>query len=147
MFGHGDGGGGPSVSHLEKLTRLKNCPGLPVLRLDSTPEKFFDDVAADREKFLGNGLPPPRWSGELYLELHQGTLTSQAKIKKQNRKCESLLRGCDALFVQYVLNGGDSTVTLDNKSWTMQDIKCELKALWKDLLLNQFHDVIRKYIS
>ena len=43
---------------------------------------------------------PPVWVGELYLELHRGTYTSQAKNKRGNRKSEFLLR--DAEFFDAV---------------------------------------------
>ena len=44
LFGHGDGGGGPAVSHLEKLRRLAPCPALPRLHMESSPEEFFAQV-------------------------------------------------------------------------------------------------------
>jgi alpha-mannosidase len=44
LFGHGDGGGGPAVSHLEKLNRMVAAPGLPRIHMEATPEEFFHQV-------------------------------------------------------------------------------------------------------
>ena len=84
--------------------------------------------------------PPPRWVGELYLELHQGTLTSQALIKKQNRLCESMFRSLEAALVAVV----HSTSQLPVASAELAGCMSKIKELWKILLLNQFHDVIRE---
>jgi alpha-mannosidase len=79
LFGVGDGGGGPQISHLEQLQRLKNCEEMPYIRTDITPDMFFDSIAKDFSRCQSDSgyPPPPVWVGELYLELHQGTLTSQ----------------------------------------------------------------------
>ncbi len=42
----------------------------------------------------------PTWVGELYLELHRGTYTTQARNKRSNRKCEFALR--DAEFFDVI---------------------------------------------
>lgn len=143
LFGIGDGGGGPHMSHLAQLHRLKLCKGLPRIHADTTPADFFDKIKKD---FYCRGAgypPPPRWVGELYLELHQGSLTSQARIKMQNRQCESRLRGVEALCVYcWRLS---FLVQLDEPSRALlQGMTAEITALWKDVLLNQFHDVLRK---
>jgi alpha-mannosidase len=93
-------------------------------------------------------VPPPEWIGELYLELHQGTLTSQATIKKQNRQCEISLCALDALYVWCVVcvAKGDVIVGEQERVY-LNSLKDLLTALWKDLLLNQFHDVLRKFSS
>ena len=84
LFGWGDGGGGPTREMLASAHLQKSIEGAPKVRI-STPEEFFEQ--AERE--LKN---PSRWNGELYLELHRGTLTSQSHTKHGNRRCESLLR-------------------------------------------------------
>jgi len=150
LFGHGDGGGGPAVSHLEYLQRELHCLGLPKLSLNNSVEDFFEAVEADHKKCSEVGMFPPRWVGELYLELHQGTLTSQANIKKQNRLCEALLRGCDAMFaLVHVANmthySQQDRETLGRDKTDLNSLKKEITQLWKDLLLNQFHDVIRMF--
>ena len=152
LFGHGDGGGGPAVSHLEQLQRLQHCEALPTVKLDSDPNTFFQEVERDHAACRAHNIPPPRWVGELYLELHQGTLTSQAAIKSQNRQCEALLRAVDALLCLCLVvplvnsddngtgNGGHEGVCAVG----VKEIQVEVRTLWKDLLLNQFHDVLRK---
>ncbi len=150
LFGHGDGGGGPHTSHLEQLQRLQICKGLPNIRINFTPEEFFNQIKNDfnnKKHGIGIGSPPvPLWVGELYLELHQGTLTSQALIKKLNRSCENLLRGLETLYIlkwiQFLLIG---TGTISEYSTSLLNDAITIKDMWKTVLLNQFHDVIRKY--
>lgn len=47
LFGHGDGGGGPSEAHLQQLQRLQRCSGLPRIHTTTSPEAFFDEVQRD----------------------------------------------------------------------------------------------------
>ena len=118
-FGWGDGGGGPTEEMLENFARLKGFPAMPRLRM-AMVEDFFD------------GLPKtglPRWTGELYLELHRGTLTTQAKVKKLNREAEHRLLEAEALLTLASLRGAAYPAD-------------ELEAAWKTLLLNQFHDIL-----
>ena len=83
-FGYGDGGGGPTRDHIEYLIRCKDLEGVPKTRI-CEPMDFFRDL----EK---KGIPDAVYVGELYLQVHRGTYTSQAKTKKGNRKSEILLR-------------------------------------------------------
>src|SRR5918997_1345977 len=85
-FGWGDGGGGPSEKMLENYDRLKDFPAMPRLRMARVDE-FFASLPEE-------GLP--EWVGELYLELHRGTLTTQAKVKKLNREAEHRLLEAEA---------------------------------------------------
>ena len=85
-FGWGDGGGGPSERMLENYARLKDFPAMPRLRM-ARVDDFFAALPED-------GLP--RWVGELYLELHRGTLTTQARVKKLNRAAEHRLLEAEA---------------------------------------------------
>ena len=71
----------------------------------------------------------PRWVGELYLELHRGTLTSQALVKKLNRESEHRLVEAEALGALAARNG-----------YVYQSD--EIETAWKTLLLNQFHDIL-----
>ncbi len=118
-FGWGDGGGGPSVRMLENYARLKEFPALPRLRMTHVDEFF----AALPEKGL------PRWVGELYLELHRATLTTQAKVKALNRAAEHRLLEAEAFAARASLHG----FAYPNDA---------LEAAWKILLLNQFHDIL-----
>ncbi len=122
-FGHGNGGGGPTREMIERSRRLADLDGAPRLLLGTTDE-FFDHVEAE----IDDGAPVPVWNGELYFEMHRGTLTSQAKTKVGNRRCEVLLREAELWWA----SGGDVPA----------EVAAELDALWKEVLLQQFHDII-----
>ncbi|MCA9860324.1 MAG: alpha-mannosidase, partial [Thermomicrobiales bacterium] len=118
-FGWGDGAGGPTDRMLENYERIRDFPALPRLRMGKV-EEFFAS------------LPPddlPNVVGELYLELHRGTLTTQARTKKLNRASEH------RLFEAEVFS---SIASLDG----YHPPAGELEAAWKSLLLNQFHDIL-----
>ena len=85
-FGWGDGGGGPSARMLENYARIKEFPALPRLRMAHI-EEYFAALPA-------SGLPV--WVGELYLEFHRGTLTTQAGTKALNRAAEHRLLEAEA---------------------------------------------------
>ena len=90
LFGWGDGGGGPTERHLEFLRRGRNAPNYPEVASGRRALDFFRDAKARSKDLL-------TWTGELYLELHRGTYTSQAANKKANRECEFLLRDAEIL--------------------------------------------------
>ena len=115
VYGAGDGGGGPGEVHLELTRREQNLRGLPRVEY-STADRFFR--ALEQQEITHTHV------GELYLETHQGTYTTQGAIKKYNRLVERKLHNAEALAA---LTGG-GTEALD--------------AHWKALLLNQFHDII-----
>jgi alpha-mannosidase len=118
-FGWGDGGGGPSEEMLENFARLRDFAAMPRLRM-ARVEDFFAALPKDAL---------PRWVGELYLELHRGTLTTQAKVKKLNREAEHRLQEAEALATLAARHGASYP-------------KEELEGLWKAVLLNQFHDIL-----
>lgn len=122
LFGIGDGGGGPGEEHLERLTREKRLNGLvPVVQEPAA--NFFNKIAVDSDKYK-------TWFGELYLEFHQGTYTSQARNKRFNRKLELALREAEYALVQAYIQKG--------KAYP----QAELEAIWKEILLYQFHDIL-----
>jgi alpha-mannosidase len=121
-FGHGDGGGGPTAGMLERLRRYADCEGMPKLE-PMAPGTFFDRLEAESEDL-------PVWVGELYLELHRATLTTQGPVKTANRRAEFLLRDVEFLAA---VNAAASGAAVPS---------AELDAAWKTLLLNQFHDII-----
>lgn len=148
LYGYGDGGGGPSIEMLEKAGRLHDFEGLPKLELE-TAREFFEKAEAEAGQ-----TRLPEWFGELYLEVHRGTYTSQARNKLENRRAEFLLR--EAEFF-------DSVARLVDPDWiqsaadpprAVYDVtgldeempaaphKRALERAWKLLLLNQFHDII-----
>lgn len=119
-FGYGDGGGGPSAEMLERARLLADTAGLPHLRI-RPPGDFFEDLEAELAQ-----PGTPRWRGELYFEMHRGTLTSQAQTKVGNRRCEVMLREVEL----WAATVGDSSYT------------DELDHLWKRVLTQQFHDIV-----
>ncbi|NEW04800.1 alpha-mannosidase [Paenibacillus sp. SYP-B3998] len=121
LFGIGDGGGGPGEEHLERLKREKNLQGLAPVQQEPALQ-FFDKLAAKSERYK-------RWKGELYLEKHQGTLTSQARNKSYNRKMEKALRELEFAAALHTASGGDYPSD-------------ELDEIWKEVLLYQFHDIL-----
>ncbi|MFM7686566.1 MAG: alpha-mannosidase, partial [Actinomycetota bacterium] len=122
-YGHGNGGGGPTREMVERASRLADLDGAPRLTLGTT-DQFFDRVEAE----IATGAPVPRWTGELYFEMHRGTLTSQSRTKVGNRRCERLLREAELWWASL----GDVPA----------EVAQELDGLWKEVLLQQFHDII-----
>jgi alpha-mannosidase len=125
LYGWGDGGGGPTMEMLETASGLKNMPGLPEVRL-GTAEDYFQRLE-DRLRLH----PLPVWDGELYLEYHRGTYTSQAAIKKANRSSEILYH--DAEWIS----------TLGHVLEVLPEgAEDSLREGWELILLNQFHDIL-----
>jgi alpha-mannosidase len=87
--GFGDGGGGASEEMLERARRLKNLAGIPKARW-GTAEAFFDRLAKLQDKL-------PSYQGELYLEYHRGTYTTQGLFKFWHRALERALQAREAL--------------------------------------------------
>ncbi len=124
-FGWGDGGGGPTKEMLERARVMKNIPGIPKVQIDTT-ENYFNRIYKNIPK---KALDV--WEGELYFEMHRGTYTSQAYVKRANRKSELLMHEIEFLCVlSDVLNQEDRYP------------RTEIKSLWEKILLNQFHDVL-----
>ncbi|WP_329302241.1 glycosyl hydrolase-related protein [Streptomyces sp. NBC_00659] len=123
-FGWGDGGGGPTREMLEKARRLRSLEGSPTVRIEK-PEAFF---AAAEEEY---GAHAPVWSGELYLELHRATYTTQAKTKQGNRRSEHALREAELWCTTAAVRDPSYTYPYD-----------ALDRLWKTVLLHQFHDIL-----
>ena len=126
VYGHGDGGGGPTRAMIENVRRMeRGIPGCPRLRHDSMGP-FFSRLA---ERMRTEPAEFPTWVGELYLEYHRGTLTSVAKNKRNNRLAENVLREIELLAVL----ARDCSVP-----WPRE----RLWDLWQIVLLNQFHDIL-----
>ncbi|MFJ3951992.1 alpha-mannosidase [Streptomyces libani] len=126
-FGWGDGGGGPTREMLERARRLRSLEGSPRVEIEP-PARFF---ASAHEEY---GAAAPVWSGELYLEFHRGTYTSQAKTKQGNRRSEHLLREAELWAATAAVRAGaDSSYAYPYDA---------LDRLWKTVLLHQFHDIL-----
>lgn len=119
LFGVGDGGGGPNDDHVEIGLRQKNMEGCPKVSFGRA-DGFFARMEKFRDRLAV-------WEGELYVEAHRGTLTSQAGVKKANRLLEYRLKTLEFLCSCLPLAQYPAT---------------ELDGIWKILLINQFHDIL-----
>ena len=97
-YGYGDGGGGPQFEQIELARRVKDLNGVPKSE-HTTVGEFMQNL----EKDVKN---PNTYKGELYLELHRGTLTNQHNIKRNNRKAEFALRDLEILTVNEAVKNG-----------------------------------------
>lgn len=116
-LGIGDGGGGPKEEHIERILLAADLEGVPKACFGFVSD-FFDRLSRESDRL-------ETYRGELYLELHRGTLTSQAFTKKQNRIFEEAFRVLEALYA------------------TAGDYPAEaMKAILHDGLTLQFHDIL-----
>ncbi|MFE2967486.1 alpha-mannosidase [Streptomyces sp. NPDC059340] len=122
-FGHGDGGGGPTREMMERARRLASLEGSAKVRVEH-PDAFF---ATAREEIPRDQV----WSGELYLELHRATYTSQARTKQGNRRSEHRMREAELWATTAALNAPGYSYPYE-----------KLDRLWKTVLLHQFHDIL-----
>lgn len=123
-FGHGDGGGGPTREMLENIRETKDFPAMPKVSHGKAID-FFRKL----EESCGKDLPT--WNGELYLEGHRGTYTTQARNKKANRKSEFAMH--DAEWLACLAAGLDGEYRYPHE---------DIIETWKLICLNQFHDII-----
>ncbi|MBU5288427.1 alpha-mannosidase [Paraclostridium bifermentans] len=127
-YGFGDGGGGVNREMLEYRKRLDKMPGLPNVKTGKASEYFrcLKEKVEKTEEYVHT------WDGELYLEYHRGTYTSQAYTKMMNRKLELLYRETEWLSTVACLTNNDWSLYANN----------EITKGWKTILRNQFHDII-----
>ncbi len=124
-YGYGDGGGGVTRDMLEMRRAMDRLPGLPWVKPVKAGE-FFQNLHEDVEN---SDEYVHTWDGELYLEYHRGTYTSQAYNKKTNRHMEQELTRTEWLAsVSFAKGGGYPHQVID--------------ACWREVLLQQFHDII-----
>ena len=123
LFGVGDHGGGPSIEMIGRIEHLKTIDIYPSVVYGTTKE-YLDWL---KKEDLSN---VPVWNDELYLEYHQGTYTTQAKMKKYNRLSEI-------------------TLTNAEKYSSLSHLLCkgkyksgDLEEAWEGAMLNQFHDIL-----
>jgi alpha-mannosidase len=110
-----DHGGGPTRHSLDILRRLQDKPLMPQARC-STVANYAREVAA------AEGLPVHVGeSGTVF----EGCYTTHADTKRYNRHGENLLGTAETLSVVAGLDRGE-----------------ELRAAWRKVLFNQFHDII-----
>jgi len=122
LYGIGDHGGGPNREILDRVRSYKDLFVAPEF-IHSKSIKFLKNMKNDIEKSI------PEWNDELYLQYHRGTYTTQAKIKKNNRKAESRLSYIEKL------------ASISNM-FDFEYPYSRLEKAWKLILTNQFHDIL-----
>lgn len=127
-YGFGDGGGGVNRDILECRRRIDKIPGMPNLKTSRAGDYFRDlkETVKNTDQYVNT------WDGELYLEYHRGTYTSQGYNKRMNRKMELLYRRAEWFAVLDALKKKDIRFAKQE----------ELTTGWKHILTDQFHDII-----
>ena len=129
----------PEISELESQGDSSIRESHPILRQDKVVRNldefesanFSTNVESEHLKGDVSTLPPlPIWKDELYLEFHRGCYTTRADQKRQNRRCEELLYQAELL---------SSLATICTGAVYP---KFELESAWKQVLFNQFHDIL-----
>lgn len=122
-YGYGDGGGGPTDEMYRKLEFYREkTPQIPHIthgRLD----EFYEDIVKKYNEL-------PRWYGEIYIELHRGTYTTNTKIKHLVWYTDYILRVFEQL--------ASLNMYLCNRTYPSE----LLERLWKKLMLSEFHDIL-----
>ncbi|MCL2089395.1 MAG: glycosyl hydrolase-related protein [Oscillospiraceae bacterium] len=121
-YGRGDGGGGPEDYMPEIARRMAD--------LDGCPKTYHISVADFMTNLEQNAIRPNTYRGELYLEGHRGTLTSQHNIKRNNRKAEIAIRNAELFTVADAIKNRKKASSK------------EIAPLVETLLINQFHDIL-----
>jgi len=155
--GVGDHGGGPTRDMLEKARRWAHSPFFPDLSFTSVVEHLQRLASSQATAPLPTKSPPaaeiapepvgefaypeslvgltaapelPVWRDELYLELHRGCYTVHADQKWFNHRCTEALREAE-MFAAIAHMGGQFTYP-----------QAALETAWKQVLFNQFHDIL-----
>lgn len=118
-MGIGDGGGGPSEVHIERALRMASLEGLPRVTFGNMAEVFYH--------FENHKDLLKKHRGEMYVEGHRGTYTTQAGLKQTNRTLEIQLTQMEQLFSCFSLE---------------QYPRDTFQKLWQALLIQQFHDIL-----
>jgi alpha-mannosidase len=121
-IGWGDGGGGPTAEMIEQTRELASLPAVPETRFTRVGD-FYERAQRNVE-----ASTIPTWSGELYLEFHRGTLTTQGRVKHLHRRAEHDLAAAEALACIDAMLEGDEPGSLAPE--------------WRMLLRNEFHDIL-----
>jgi alpha-mannosidase len=124
LFGMGDGGGGPTEQMLQHLAVLGSTTALGDVK-PGRADAFFDRL----QNRVRNDELLQEWVGDLYLEGHLGTYTSQARMKRANRDAEWTLKRTELLAAWAHTLGATSR-------------QAEIDELWETALRHQFHDVL-----
>ena len=120
--GFGDGGGGVTPEMVAREVQLRDFPVLPKARWGHVHDFF----AAAQSTAETHSMPV--WQGEIYLELHRATLTTQSGVKKKHRLAERAQITAETVAGLAHLLGGKAPESLE--------------PLWRVVLKNEFHDIL-----
>jgi alpha-mannosidase len=133
----------PSLENLKLRKTAENLSGFGGNfsgKMSESEHEYLDfSTEIDKEKSEVKNSPTrplahsptlPVWKDELYLEFHRGCYTTRADQKRQNRRCEELLYQAELL---------SSLATICTGAVYP---KSELESAWKQILFNQFHDIL-----
>ncbi len=121
-IGYGDGGGGTTPEMVEREEQLRDFPVLPKARWGDVADYFARAHQRAAETTL------PVWRGEIYLELHRATLTTQSNVKRLHRQAErALITAETAASLAHMLGAAAPE---------------PLEADWRVVLKNEFHDIL-----
>ena len=122
-IGYGDGGGGPTPQGIDNERLMRELPALPRARWTRV-----DDFFARAHASAAATDATPTWRGEIYLELHRATLTTQSGVKRRHRRAEAALIAAETAASLAHLLGAPAPQSLEPH--------------WRVLLKNQFHDIL-----
>jgi len=155
--GVGDHGGGPTRDMLAVQQRWRYSPFFPQMqfttafdylhRLCYPPQPPLEKEATQVNNFDTNkGFYPPQpplsfpvWQDELYLEFHRGCYTSHGEQKYFNRYCEGLLYQAELFSSLATLLQEGNYMSSPEQHITQ---KQQIETAWKQVLFNQFHDIL-----
>ena len=142
-FGFGDGGGGPTDWNILNAQLSRGSEGLPQAEVSGCAE-FIEALHARRGELVREGRDFPVYEGELYLERHRGTYTTQARVKRDNAWAEASLRVVEWLSVI----AGSPPIRDFAQSGSVPasggsgSVSASMRRAWELTLLNQFHDIL-----
>ncbi|MGV2100364.1 alpha-mannosidase [Rhizobium sp. 21-4511-3d] len=120
--GYGDGGGGVTPEMVEREVQLRDFPAIPQARWGRVEDFYKRAHEAASEKQL------PVWDGEIYLELHRATLTTQSGVKRKHRQAERALITAETIASLAHMLGAEKPRSLESD--------------WRVVLKNEFHDIL-----
>lgn len=123
-YGAGDRGGGPDQAGIDQIRSFNADSTMPTVKMASG-DRFFKDLT-DAEKAKITDV----WVGEMYLEQHRGTYTTQGLIKKNNRLGE--------------IAAAEAEQFSSIASWlgAVGYPQSTINSAWEKILQNQFHDIL-----
>lgn len=124
-YGVGDQGGAPRAEDVANYLASIDNPDSKIHVALTSSDQMFKDISDEMAKRL------PRYAGDMLLTEHSaGTLTSQAYMKRWNRKGELLADAAERASVAADWLGGAAYPL------------AKLNRSWERLLANQMHDIL-----